>query len=290
MRNTIRTAAAAVFTASGSALAAPIPVTNFGFEANVIPVNTFAALIPQGWQVHDPNGILDQGIDAVGVIRPTNISFFPNGTTEGVNAALIFLAGDVGGGEVGLAQTVAASLQPGTRYTLRVDVGNIASGTSVPPNPVQFFNLDGFPGYRVDLLAGGVVIASDNNTLGASIPEGEWRESVVAFDAPPGHPLLGTPLRIRLVNLNIPGTPQAPGIEVDFDNVRLDASPTPPPACVGDLNNDGVVNTVDLTNFLGRFGGPAAGGPGGPGDFNNDGAVDTADLIVFLGRIGATCP
>ncbi|MFM9958609.1 MAG: GC-type dockerin domain-anchored protein [Phycisphaerales bacterium] len=287
MKNTIN-AAAAVLVASGLAFAVPIPVTNFGFEANVIPVNTFAALIPQGWQVYDPSGIIDQANDAVGVIRPTNISFFPSGTTEGDNAALLFFAGDVGGGEAGLAQTVAATLQPGNRYTLRVDVGNIASGTSVPPNAVQFFNLDGFPGYRVDLLAGGVVIASDNNTLASSIPEGEWRESVVTFDAPPGHPLLGTPLRIRLVNLNIPGTAQAPGIEVDFDNVRLDASPTPPPVCVGDLNSDGVVNTADLVTFLGLFGQVVT--PGAPGDFNSDGQINTTDLVTFLGRFGVPCP
>lgn len=288
--NTRNISTASLALCAAAASAAPIPVTNFSFEANVIPVNTFAALIPQGWQLHDPNFIVDQGGDAVGVLRPTNISFFPGGTTEGDNAALIFLAQQIGGGEVGLAQTVAATLQVNTRYTLRVDVGNIASGFSVPPNPVQFFNLDGFPGYRVDLLAGGLLIATDNNTLAPTIPEGEWRESVVTFDALPGHPQIGTPLRIRLVNLNIPGTPQAPGIEVDFDNVRLDASPIPPPppACVGDLNGDNAVNTADLTVFLGRFG--QSGPAGAPGDFNADGNVDTADLVTFLGRFGSTCP
>lgn len=270
----------------GGAPGAPVAIVNAGFEADGTAPNTFRAVIPQGWQVHDPNGIVDQGIDAVGVLRPTNISFFPGGTTEGVNAALIFLAGDVGGGEVGLAQTVGATLQAGTRYTLRVDVGNIASGTSVPPNFVQFFDLDGFPGYRVDLLAGGVVIAQDNNTLDGVIPEGEWRESVVTFDCPAGHPLIGAPLRIRLVNLNIPGTPEEPGIEVDFDDVRLDASAVPAP-CVGDLTGDGVVDTADLVVLLGRFGQGVA--PGSAGDFNGDGVVDTADLVVFLGRFGAGC-
>ncbi|MGQ0627465.1 MAG: GC-type dockerin domain-anchored protein [Phycisphaerales bacterium] len=264
--------------AGGRAMGEPVAVVNHSFEANVIPVNTFAALIPQGWQGYDPSGIIDQGIDALGVIRPTNISFFPTGATHGEHAALVFLAGDIGGGEAGLAQTVAATLGANVRYTLRVDVGNIASGTSVPPNFVQFFNLNGFPGYRVDLLAGGVVIAQDNNTLAGSIPEGEWRESVVRFTAPAGHPRLGTPLRIRLVNLNQQGTAQAPGIEVDFDNVRLDASPVP--ACATDFNGDGFVEPGDLDEFITAF---FAGPPeNGAADFNGDGLVEPGDLDEFI--------
>ena len=38
-----------------------------------------------------------------------------------------------------------------------------------------FFDLSGFPGYAVQLLAGGVVVAEDHNTLAGSIPEGEFR-------------------------------------------------------------------------------------------------------------------
>jgi hypothetical protein len=32
------------------------------------------------------------------------------------------------------------------------------------------------------------------------------------------------------VNLNTPGTPDEPGIEVDFDDVQLDATPVPSPS------------------------------------------------------------
>ncbi|MBN8644694.1 MAG: hypothetical protein J0L61_05570 [Planctomycetes bacterium] len=64
----------------------------------------------------------------------------------------------------------------------------------------------------------------------------------------------------------------------------------PPPSCVGDLNTDGVVNTGDLTMFLGRFGNAAApGSPEAIADFNADGIVNTADLTVFLGRFGSFC-
>lgn len=58
-----------------------------------------------------------------------------------------------------------------------------------------------------------------------------------------------------------------------------------------DINSDGVVNTVDLVFFLGRFGQPVTtGSPAALVDFNNDGSVNTPDLTYFLGRFGATCP
>lgn len=73
------------------------------------------------------------------------------------------------------------------------------------------------------------------------------------------------------------GTPQA------FIRLTLAV----PPACLGDLNNDGQRNTVDLTIFLTNFGTvqPAFTG----GDLDGDGDVDTADLVNFLGVFGVPC-
>jgi hypothetical protein len=62
---------------------------------------------------------------------------------------------------------------------------------------------------------------------------------------------------------------------------------TPPPACLGDFNNDGERNTLDLTMFLGKFG--QVVGPYGVGDMNGDGAVNTLDLTAFLGVFGIPC-
>ncbi|MBN8644542.1 MAG: dockerin type I repeat-containing protein [Planctomycetes bacterium] len=61
-----------------------------------------------------------------------------------------------------------------------------------------------------------------------------------------------------------------------------------PFACVGDLNNDGVVNTADLALFLGAFGQTVPAFTGG--DLNGDGVVNTVDLAQFLAAFGSNCP
>ena len=95
-----------------------------------------------------------------------------------------------------------------------------------------FFNLDEFPGYRVDLRAGGVVIAQDSNSL--VIAEAEWATSTVSIVVGAMHSQLGQNLGIRLVNLNIipDGFTQAtsPDLEVDFDNVALSTTAVPAPS------------------------------------------------------------
>jgi len=107
------------------------------------------------------------------------------------------------------------------------DVGDIASGYSMDTN---FFNLDEFPGCRIDLLAGGVVLASENNSLGGSIAGGAFAQSSTVFSTGSEHPLPGQALGIRLVNLNIID-PSFPGadLEEDFDMIAPNASPVPEP-------------------------------------------------------------
>ena len=159
----------------------------------------------------------------------------------------LFNSGAEGNGEYGFEQTLTDTLQANTRYELLVEVGNIASGTATNG---QFFNLDEFPGYRVDLLAGGTVIAQDVNSL--IIPEAEFATATVSIDIGAGHALLGQALGIRLVNLNEipPGFTQqtSPDLEVDFDNVRLTATPLVPRAiCIcGDVFRTAVRGNGDL--------------------------------------------
>lgn len=211
-----------------------LTVANAGFEDPFAPNGNFVAVNHNAfpsWQAYDPFSILDDVSDAIGVIMPAGTTYFPAGAPEGRNAALVFLDGGQTG-EAGLQQTLAATLQPNTRYELSVAVGNIASGTGLPPSDqFGFFDLDGFPGYRIDIMAGTSVIASDNNSL--SIPEGEFRTATLSIDVGAAHANLGENLGIRLVNLNFAGTAEAPAIEVDFDNVVFSATTVPEPAQIG---------------------------------------------------------
>lgn len=55
-----------------------------------------------------------------------------------------------------------------------------------------------------------------------------------------------------------------------------------------DLNGDGVVNTQDLTRFLGSF--SLSVSQGARGDLNADGSINTLDLTIFLNQFALGCP
>lgn len=229
-----------------SATAAPLPVVNPGFE-NItgaqITSNEFTFGSLPGWTVYDEDNVANGGIGGTyyaGTLTPqilpahdpVNYQNFPAGAPEGQRVGIAFnFAGAEPGHEYGLQQTlVGTSLLANTRYELQVLIGNIASGWSVSNG---FFTLSGFPGYRVDLLAGNTLLASDDNSLAGTIPDGQWGESTVIFTTTDFHDALGQDLRIRLVNLNlVDGDFENADREVDFDNVRLSATAVPEPGTV----------------------------------------------------------
>ncbi len=284
-----------VLTATSVATAQPvaIPVANPGFEANFAAPNSFPVLVPTGWQRYDPGNILDFNRDALGVLNPTGSTFFPGGAPEGTNVALVYLEGDRGTTPVGFFQIVPAQIQSQTRYRLTVEVGNIASGAGAPPFD-DFFDLSGFPGYAVQILAGtslqdAAVVAEDFNLLhtgGLDIPEGEFRLSTVVFDVAESHARLGQGLAIRLINLNQIDSPASPGIEVDFDDVRFTAEPLPvTPTCPPDLNGDANLDPDDLADFIACYFGAAC-----PlADYNGNGATDPDDLADYIAAYFGGC-
>jgi hypothetical protein len=198
-----------------------IGIVNAGFEAPAIAADSFATTAPPpGWSGVGP---LDFGARTIGVLNPGASGLYPLGVPEGQNCGVVFLLDNFGNQSffadqpAGLAQTLNANLQASTRYRLSVQVGNLASAPGFPHSQFQF---GGFPDYRVELLAGGQVIAADNNSLTPN--EGEFELSVVELDVGGAHPLVGQPLGVRLLNLNA-----APGIEVNFDAVELRAESIP---------------------------------------------------------------
>lgn len=68
-------------------------------------------------------------------------------------------------------------------------------------------------------------------------------------------------------------------------NITLIPDVIEPPACPGDLNNDGVVDTVDLGLLLGEFGCSSDCSA----DINEDGIINTEDLGELLGSFGSEC-
>ena len=216
------------FLATNASRAVSIVVTNPGFEdtSGQTVFNEFTFGVPAGWQIYDPADIHPSAGLFVGTLQPNGVDFFTTTAPEGDRVAILYNETRRGEGEYGFFQELTDTLTANSHYTLTVEVGNIASGFA---QNGAFFNLDAFPGYRVEFLAGGTVISMDNNSLG--IPEAEFATSTVTFTTGETHPLLGQALGIRLVSENTlpPGSPADLALEVDFDDVALTVDSIPEP-------------------------------------------------------------
>jgi len=117
----------------------------------------------------------------------------------------------------GLAQVLGTDLAPNMTYTLTVKVGN--------PKYVDYSTKSNtYPGYRVQLLAGGTVLAEDANTL--PVAKDAWVSSTVLYST--GATVTpGQKLEIRLVNMGISPGGSSQDHYVLYDDVRLDAIPEP---------------------------------------------------------------
>jgi hypothetical protein len=111
-------------------------------------------------------------------------------------------------------QTLGTTITLGMQYTLTVAVGYRDVGT---------FD---FGGFRLELLAGGNVVATTGNV--ASTPLGTFTDSSLTYTAQAGD---SGALGIRLINLGNGSNGQI----ADFDNVRLDAVPEPSSAVLAGL-------------------------------------------------------
>ncbi len=196
------------------------PVVPFNFISSQTNPNTNPPIT--GWQLYDPNGLLAQAVNytqaSVGVeANPGAYNVPISGNQYGYIAIPANQVGP-GKGVAGISQTLTDTLKANTNYVLKMSIG---SPQSYSAHGLTFSHI-GFPGYRVDLLAGVNVIATDNNIL--SIPNGYFGTSVVSYTALANDPNLGKPLQIRITNLN-----SGPGGDVDIDDVSLTATAIPEP-------------------------------------------------------------
>jgi hypothetical protein len=193
-----------------SVQAAPVSVGNAGFESPADAEGAFGVV--DVWTT-STSGITNGA--QFGAYNP-GAADYPGGTApEGLNVGWIYNVYAPSEEPYNMEQTLSAVLTAGTRYTLTVEVGN----------PLTY---PGNNPYQVQLLAGSTVLAMDDNSL--TIPKGTFQTSTVTYDATAGDPQLGQALTIRLVNL-----PDANASEVDFDNVRLNATAIPEPAALATL-------------------------------------------------------
>jgi hypothetical protein len=202
---------------TSAAWASPVAITNSGFEDPVLTDGSLGSIgaVP-GWSVFNSGTIR--------VINPSSAADLTAEAPEGANVVLVTSSAN----EDGLSQTLSSPFQADASYVLSAKVAN-----------TKFTS--GFPGYRVQLVANGTVLAQDDNSQ--AVAEDTVVTSTVNYSYNAGlHAgLVGQPLEIRLLSKGL-----ATGEEVAFDDVQLDATLLNPVANPGGPYNVVFNSTLSL--------------------------------------------
>ena len=111
--------------------------------------------------------------------------------------------------------------------------------------------------------------------------------SVLSCDQPYAHVASNTDCN-DLDNSIYPGAPgTALGVDNNCNMVIDPEEELPTNPCIGDFNDDGVINTSDLLLFMSYFGCTSSCAPY---DFTGDGVVNISDLLLFMSVFGTYCP
>jgi hypothetical protein len=167
--------------AGSAAHAAPVLIVNPGFETSILDDSGAVFTVP-GWVNGGDSGVFDPHAAA-----------FAAGAPEGENVAFS------SHGAPTISQVLSSSAEANTLYTLTMLIGN---------------RLDApFGGYQTELWAGGIFLASDNNTLAPE--DGAFLLSTLQYFLSAGDAAIGSALEIRFRSL---------GFQTVFDDVKLDAT------------------------------------------------------------------
>ncbi len=196
-----------------TAITTPLTVLNAGFEGVTLADGAYTtSFTGGGWSTLS---------GANGEFNPTS-AHLTGEAAEGLNTAYS------NGGT--FSQVLADTLTAGNTYELSVQVGD-RSDTA-------------FPGYSVELWAGGVLLASANQS-GFPIPNNGWVTASVTYEALDGDPQLDQLLEIRLSSASV---------QTNFDDVQLTASTNPPcstgPGLSYMLDSDGAIAKGQLLNSV----------------------------------------
>jgi len=252
-----------------------VPVANAGFESPVLTDGTEESN-PPGWtdgyyDLANPT-VWVVGEALAGVYNPDATIGYGGVVPEGENVAYTTASSSR---DRGLSQVLSTSLEANTRYELSVLVGN----------PYLFNRSTATADYRIELLAGGVLLALDTGP--SPINDQTWKTAMVVYDSGEEPAQLGEPLEIRLIAVNY-----TDGKGVDFDDVKLTAEGAIPAAYAVKLtlavNNEGstrpdvkdalVIDVYDDACLAAKASGL---GPDKPGDLDGNCITDANDLNIL---------
>ena len=215
-----------------STRAAVITVANPGFE-DLYPLSVAAGYPPDGdydYATDPPGGYYYTwplpnwgyiGQDYSGMLNPM-AAWITGEAPEGQCVGFVEAdtRADPGPLTGGLRQVLATDLAPNTAYTLTVKVGN----------PIMVdYSFNTFPGYRVQLLADGTILAEDVNTQ--AVATDNWVTSSVVYSS--GASVTpGQKLEIRLANMGISPGGSGQDHYVLYDNVQLNMAAVPEPGTI----------------------------------------------------------
>jgi len=267
-----------------------VTIVNPGFENPVLADGTSTST-PPGWTdgYYDLTapGVWVVGDADAGAYNPAAGADYGGVAPEGDN---LMYATSGAGKDSGMSQVLSATLQANTQYDLSALVGN----------PFLFNGSTTTGDYRIELLAGGVVLASDTGASPAD--DTTWTTASLTYNSGASPAQLGEALEIRLLAVDF-----TDGKGVDFDDVWLTAEgPTPDPYSVTltlAVNNEGqppekavddtmTIDVYDDACEAARIGkGLAADNAG---DFDGNCITDANDLgelaTKWLDDTGLTAP
>ena len=217
-------------------------VRNAGFEDPVYEGGAYGAAThwkAGRYDVADPlTWVLGGDGDDAGGWNPDAADGFSAGAFAGDNTAWTISGA---GYDMGLSQVLTITLEANTTYVLSVQVGNALYNQSDETAP-----------YRLELLAGGVLLASDT---GAAPIADTWEPHSLTYDSGSDPAQLGELLEIRLLAVAYTDGGGGAGYEVDFDEVELTITDSVPEPTIASISPDsgplagGTAVTITGTNF-----------------------------------------
>lgn len=216
----LRLLATSLLLSSAVWAAQPVSITNAGFEDPVLANGAIQAGAP-GWSAFNSG--------TISVLNPATTDLSLE-APEGANVGVVTSTA----AENGFSQILTSQFQADATYAFTAKVANTLFTT-------------GFPGYRVQLVANGTVLAEDDNSQAVAEDAVVTSTFNYSYNAGLHAALVGQPLEIRLLSKGLSAAE-----ELAFDDVQL---------------------TVTLANPAANPGGPYSVNPGASLSLNGSGSL-----------------